>query len=422
MHGTIDELARKALAPDESADGRRAAIPGDRHERRQLFYFCPEISDASTLKRVQQFIDHGYGVTVFGFHRARYNTSYAPAWPYVALGRTVDGRYWHRLRALLGALPAIARHRRLLKRAAIFYARNLDQLVLALLARLLALSAAPIVYEVLDVPPFLTRRGLGSCLLRWIERLCLRRIDLLVLSSPGFHRNYYDAIQAYRGDWFLLENKLHPSIADSGAGPGGLPAPSNRQRGAPWIVAYFGLIRGRETFDLMTRLAERLKDRVVFRFRGALTTVDARHFAATLKRLPNMEFGGPYLPHQDLEALYRDVDFAWALDLEHTDHNSRWLMPCRFYEAGYFGVPCLAVRGFEVGTTIERHRIGFTFDAPFEEQMARFFETLTEADYERIRRRLCAVPSDMFVARDDTARLCALLDGFMERKVRLPRD
>ena len=399
----IDELAPEAFPPAARANGTTAAAA------RQLFYFCPEISDASTLKRVQQFIDHGYGVTVFGFHRTRYNTSYAPAWPYVALGLTVDGRYWHRLRALLGALPAIVRHRRLLKRASIFYARNLDQLVLALLARLLVLSAAPIVYEVLDVPPFLTRRGWGSRLLRWIERLCLRRIDLLVLSSPGFHRNYYDAIQAYRGNWFLLENKLHPSIVDSG----GSSAPRVRRKGAPWIVAYFGLIRGRETFDLMARLAERLKDRVIFRFRGALTTVDAAHFGATLRRLPNMEFGGPYLPHQDLPALYGDVDFAWALDLEHIDHNSRWLMPCRFYEAGYFGVPCLAVRRFEVGMAIEQHHIGFTFDAPLEEQMVRFFERLTESDYEHVRRRLRAVPSDMFVARDDAERLCAQLDEFM---------
>ncbi len=115
----------------------------------------------------------------------------------------------------------------------------------------------------------------------------------------------------------------------------------------PWVVGYFGLIRGEETFDLMTRLAKRLEGRVIFKFRGVLTTVDQARFDEALRRHPNIVYGGPYLPHQDLEEMYDEVDFAWALDLEHTDHNSRWLMPCRFYEAGYFGVPCLAVRGFE---------------------------------------------------------------------------
>jgi succinoglycan biosynthesis protein ExoL len=407
MFGTVDELLHDDV-PDRAA---ASAVSF----RKKLFYFCSEVSDATTLKRIQQFIDHGFDITVFGFRRTRYNTGYEPTWPYVPLGLTVDGRYWHRLRAMIGALPAILANRRRVKGAAVFYARNLDQLVLALFARLVALSRAPIVYEVLDIPPFLAGRSPGSMLLRWIERLCLHGVKLLVLSSPAFHRQYYAATQKYRGPWFLLENKLHPSIAAVDRPAADAPA---RERGRPWVVGYFGLIRGQGTFDLMTRLAERLKGRVVFRFRGALTTVDAATFHTAIARLPNMEFGGPYLPHQDLAALYRDVDFAWALDLEHTDHNSRWLMPCRFYESGYFGVPCLAVRSFEVGSVLERHRIGFTFERPLEDQLVHFFETLTVGDYEHIRARLRAVPREMFVASDDATRLCTLMEGLP----RSPRD
>ncbi|MGH8430166.1 MAG: glycosyltransferase, partial [Solimonas sp.] len=58
------------------------------------------------------------------------------------------------------------------------------------------------------------------------------------VSSPAFHRNYYAAIQKYHGAWFLLENKLHSSIA---------PRPPVRpaaEAGRPWVVGYFGLIRG----------------------------------------------------------------------------------------------------------------------------------------------------------------------------------
>jgi succinoglycan biosynthesis protein ExoL len=84
-------------------------------------------------------------------------------------------------------------------------------------------------------------------------------------------------------------------------------------------------------------------------------------------------------------------------------------MPCRFYEAGYYGVPCLAVHRFEVGNVIEKHRIGWTFDAPLEESLVRFFERLTEKDYEMIRARLAAVPSSMFVAAEDVAQLCEKL-------------
>jgi succinoglycan biosynthesis protein ExoL len=276
-----------------------------------------------------------------------------------------------------------------------------------LLARRLGGSRAPIVYEVLDIPPILMRSGLSAALIRWIERRCLKLVDLLALSSPAFHRNYYAAVQGHRGPWFLVENKLHPSIARFARPPARPPV----KRGRPWVVGYFGLIRGEQTFALMARLAERLQGKVEFVFRGALTTVDAANFQRTLERLPNMAFGGPYQPHTDLEGLYRAVDFAWALDLEHADHNSRWLMPCRFYEAGYFGVPCLAVRDFEIGSVVRKHGIGFTFEQPLEDRLVRFFEELTVADYDRIAGALSRMPDDMFVAGDDVARLCRLMDG-----------
>ena len=402
MHGSVD-IEDENVTVDRTSDSMNH-VRVMNADGRELLFFCPDITDASTLKRVQQFADHGYRVTVFGFRRHRYNSSYQPTWPHVPLGLTSDGRYGQRLGALLRAIPTIIAHRQQLKRASVYYARNIDQLVLAMLARLISFSRAPLTYEVLDIPPILIRNGWASRLIRAVERLCLRNTRLLVLSSPGFHRAFYDAIQRYHGEWFLLENKLHPSISRRAA------APLRNDRGRrPWIVGYFGLIRGEETFDLMTHLAERLRGRVIFKFRGVLTTVDQVRFDEALRRHPNIVYGGPYLPHEDLEDMYDEADFAWALDLEHTDHNSRWLMPCRFYEAGYFGVPCLAVRGFEVGSVLEQHEIGWTFDMPLEDSLVRFFEALTPDEYDRVRGRLGASPSSMFVAGDDVRQLCGRL-------------
>jgi succinoglycan biosynthesis protein ExoL len=400
MHGSAE------LRTDDLADGEgeTTSVRTNAATGHELVFFCPDVTDASTLKRVQQFVDHGYRVTVFGFRRRRYNSAYQPTWPCVPLGFTSDGRYGQRLSALLRAIPTILAHRHQLRRASAYYARNVDQLVLAMLARLISFSRAPLTYEVLDIPPILIRGGMASRLIRAVERLCLRHTRLLVLSSPGFYRSFYDAIQHYRGEWFLLENKLHPSISRRTV------AHDRRSGGSrPWEVGYFGLIRGEATFELMTRLAERLAGRVNFKFRGVLTTVDQSRFDEALKRHANIEYGGPYLPHQDLEGMYREVDFAWALDLEHTDHNSRWLMPCRFYEAGFFGVPCLAVHGFEVGSMLERHRIGWTFDQPLEDTLVRFFETLTAAEYDDVRARLGLAPPSMFVASDDVRQLCRRL-------------
>jgi len=61
---------------------------------------------------------------------------------------------------------------------------------------------------------------------------------------------------------------------------------------------------------------------------------------------------------------------------------------------------------------LEQHGIGFTFEQPLEDRLVKFFETLTVSNYERICSRLARMPDETFVAGDDVAKLCRLIDGF----------
>jgi succinoglycan biosynthesis protein ExoL len=378
---------------------------------RQLVYLTPDISDTSTIKRAEEFIGQGYAVTVVGFRRDRYNGDYDPPWPHVLLGHTADGKYGQRAWAMLAALRALTAKRSWLRHTAILYCRNIDQLVLAVLARALFCRDALLAYEMLDIQPIQVGHGPISLALRAIERFCLRRVRVVVVSSPAFMRDYFLPVQHYRKEWFLLENKVHPSARSLDRG-----APTGRRRrargdaGYKWVVGYFGLIRGRQTVDLMTRLAARLRGTVLFKFRGVLTTVDHDYFATALASNENMVYEGDYVNPRDLGQIYGEVDLAWALDLEHIDHNSRWLLPCRFYEAGLYGVPCLAIRDFEIGRLIDRLNVGWTFAEPLEDALVRFFENLTPDDHARKRQRLLAMPRSAFVADDDVAALCEIFE------------
>lgn len=372
-----------------------------------LAFFAPDITEISTIKRVEAFIDNDMRPLVLSFRRERCNRGYAPRWPHVALGLTHDGRHWHRMIALAAAVPALVRQRSRLGTAPVFYARNLDLLILALLARRLFNRDAVVVYEVLDIQPAFLKPRLGAALLRAIERWCLKRVALLVLSSPGFLRNYYVARQNYRGGWFLQENKLHRSALDF------LPRDAAARVGDPsaphWSIGYCGLIRGEATMRLVQRLADRLGAKVRFRFHGVFTTVSEATFRALFEGRRNVVYAGEYAHPRDLATVYDGVDFAWAIDLEDAEHNSRWLLPNRFYEAGICGVPCLAVAGFELGLLLDRLGVGWSFEAPLEDTLVRFFETVDAADYEARRRRLAAMPSSSFVAGEEFATLCATL-------------
>ena len=387
-----------------------------------VLLLVPDIGETSSIKRAEQFLARGLAVTMLGFRRERYHRAFQPPWPFISLGHTHDGRYGHRAAALLRALRIVAAQPRRFADVSVIYARNIDQLLLALMLRALIRRRVPIVYEVLDIPAIFVGRGIAARLLRRIERLGLTRVDLLVVSSPAFHSRYFASMQRYAGDWLLIENKLHrpPLYAVARTGNpskyyfDGTP---DRDRGSPranrytWRVGYFGLIRGEATFDLMCRLAERFADTVEFHFRGVLTTVGEERFRAALARHPHMIFAGDYENPRALAEIYGAVDFAWAIDLEHADHNSRWLLPCRFYEAGYFGVPCLAVRGFAFGDLVDSLGAGWSFAEPLEEQLAAFFASVTPEEVAAKRRRLRELPRETFIAGAEIDALCGRYGG-----------
>ena len=105
--------------------------------RRVVIYFAPDHTEVSTITRARGFLEHGFEIAVFAFRRGRYNPHFEAPWPEIELGRTCDGRYLHRLLKLMPALVVLWNNRVRVRRASVLYARNLDQLVLAVMARLL---------------------------------------------------------------------------------------------------------------------------------------------------------------------------------------------------------------------------------------------------------------------------------------------
>jgi succinoglycan biosynthesis protein ExoL len=103
------------------------------------------------------------------------------------------------------------------------------------------------------------------------------------------------------------------------------------------------------------------------------------------------------------------VHFVWAIDLEHIEGNSRWLMPCRFYEAGYFGVPCLAAEDFEIGRTVEELQCGWTFGSPYEPALVEFLSTVTCQQYASKRQRLLELPGSTYIAATAADGLASIL-------------
>ncbi|MBC8126731.1 MAG: glucosyl transferase [Gloeobacteraceae cyanobacterium ES-bin-144] len=373
----------------------------------RIAFFAHERGDARVVKRITALGDHGWGVVGFTFHREREKADVPPTWRNIHLGTTYNRRYVQRVCALFGSVGVLWKQRETLGECGVIYVINTDNALLALLGKFLAGSSAPLVLELADIQPMMTGGGMVSKIARMIERFVLRRTELLVTTSPGFVREYFQPVQKYRGEIFLLENKVYPSAMLPQAVSGEEPVAG----GKPWVVGCFGAFRCRRSLQLMRELAIRLDGGVRFVLRGYPAGTLAVDFEELIGNSPNVTFGGAYKYPDDLAEMYRGIDFNWAFDESDPSGNSAWLLPNRIYEGGCFGVPAIAGKVTETGRWIEDNALGWTFDEPLEETLAAFFESLETESWQAVRQSCMNHPREKFVGDGDYAMLADRLRG-----------
>ncbi len=367
----------------------------------QIAFFAHERGDARVVKRIAALGDQGWKVLGFTFHRVREKADVPPAWENIHLGTTYNRRYLQRLWAFVRCIGVLWKERGRLGQCDVIYVVNTDNARLALLGRWFAGRRVPMVLELADVQPAMLGNGAKAKVFRAIERFVLRRISLLVTTSPGFVREYFQPIQHHEGGIFLLENKVYPSAGLPAANPAADPVSA----GKPWVVGCFGAFRCRRSLMLMRALTEKLPGRIRFLLRGYPAGTITDEFHGLLEGVPGISFEGPYQYPGDLAGLYGSIDFNWAFDESDPNGNSAWLLPNRIYEGGCFSVPAIAAKETETGRWIDSRQAGWTFAEPLEETLAAFFESLDPAAWHPVRSCCASRPREEFTGDADYANL-----------------
>lgn len=364
---------------------------------KRIAFFAHERGDARIVKRISALRDHGWEVNGFTFHRDRGKPEVVPFWQDVDLGTTYNRRYFQRLWALAKAVTLLWRHNDRLADCDVIYAVNTDNALLALVGRLFSGRKIPLVLELADIQPAMTGAGFASRGLRAVERWVLARSCLLVTTSPGFVRNYFQPVQHHEGPIFLLENKVYPS--------GSLTRTGQEKQlihnGHPWVIGCFGALRCRRSLEIMRKLAERLPGKVRFVLRGYAAGTIADEFRQLIEGVEGIEFGGPYRYPEDLAEMYDAVDFNWCFDESDPTGNSAWLLPNRIYEGGCFQVPALGAKGTETGTWIAINGCGWEIEEPLVDHLERFFSNLDLEEWQGTAERYADIPESRFRGESD---------------------
>ncbi len=370
----------------------------------ELVFFGHDAHDPAVQRRIAAFAHAGARVRAFTMRRG---PAFAPPWDNIDLGETRDAGFVQRLGALWRARPVLQAHREALRAADVLYARNLDMLMLARWAKRMSGSSARLVYECLDVHRFMTRTDALGAAMRATERSLLAATSLVVVSSPAFVREYFDKAHPGLARTLLIENRL-PWGFDYG------PRPSAARAGEGTIrIGWFGNLRCRRSLALLLALARRFPERVAVSLRGAPARAEFEDFEGQAAGRPNVSFGGRYAWPNDLASIYADVDLVWAGDFHDPGANSKWLLPNRLYEGGYYAAPPLAPADSETGRWIEARGFGLTLAEPLEETLPALVAGLDRTRIAAARQRLLAAPDSVFLQpRDEMA---AVLAAAMER-------
>ena len=360
----------------------------------KIAYFVHDLADPAVAKRVRMLRAGGAEVALFGFRRSEALPAIEGLETLVDLGRTHDAQFGQRMAKLAAQAPRAAGWGAILRRADVVMARNLEMLLLASLARALHRPSAGLVYECLDVHRLMLSDGLPGRLLRGLERGLMRRADRLIVSSPAFLTAYFEPRQGLGGKLRvpveLVENKLFEPR------PPGPTEPPPRPAGPPWRIGWYGAIRCRRSLDMLTELASRRPDLVQVSIRGKPSYTEFADFDGQVAETPGVSFGGPYTA-ADLERLYADVHFSWAVDYFEAGANSNWLLPNRIYEGGRYGAVPLALREVETGRWLARRGLGVLMQDPASE-LEPFLESLDPARFGALEAASRAAPVEAFVA------------------------
>lgn len=341
---------------------------------RNIVVFGFDVAEISQIRRIRAMSALGHHVHSFTMRRDNMNQDFQPEWPNTHLFMTENENLPKRAAVVLKSIVKMIGHRAKIKEADAIFARNLDMLAIAWAARVLAgAQSTPLVYECLDINGSLCRPGKKGDLMRAAERFLLRRIQMLVVSSPGFIREFFAPTQGYTGPTALWENKLAAGSRLPERPQTRAPISQDRRIRIGWV----GTIRCETSLKILMSVAAQLRDRVEIVIHGIVHHHAIDGFDDQIAAHDNIHYSGGYAYPDDLARIYQDCDVVWAQDLWQRGNNSDWLLPNRIYEASWAGCPSIAVAATETGRRIEEDGLGWVVAEPTADALTALITSLT---------------------------------------------
>lgn len=327
---------------------------------RRIVFVLDAIQDTHALKRVEELVDSGFAVKVYGFNRQNCPIPTNPKFDICVLGEFPSGgKYLSRLPVLCRGLHRV---RRECDRQDLYYYFGLNAAFVGSLV-----VSGEYIYEECDLTHAYFNRKFVFDLLERIDKRLIRKSKLTVLTSDGFRELHFG--RQTPANIEIVPNRLNPACMDR-------YLPLAKKKSDRLRIGFVGVIRSRQIYNFAKVFAALSPDHE-FHLWGIFSPSYSQQEIDALLETPNIHYHGRFRNPDDLATIYSQIDVTMAT-YDTTQINPQYAEPNKLYEAIFYETPIIVSHNSFLADKVERLGVGFSVDALNDEDIRRLTASISE--------------------------------------------
>lgn len=360
---------------------------------KKIVFILGSISQPRCIKRIQSFLNAGYGVEVYGFDRNIYRQNAAiEGVNFHILNEQKDGsNYLLKTIQFHKGIQSIIKKEN--KNECIFYSFGFAITLFMLLNRVLY------IYEISDILYGYKKYVGFQWLFKIIDKILIKKSLLTVMTSEGFLNYLYKNERTH--DIIIQPNRLTANFLK-------ISRPSIKQINSNKLVfSYVGAIRYPNTVFRFAKIIGKSYPNFQFHFYGE------SYLSGQAKKISdeyeNVFYHGAFKNPEDLEKIYQNIDILVACyDTEGL--NERIAEPNKLYESLYFKKPIIVSKGIFLEKQVMKYKSGFSIDATSDKNIYNFLNELRIEKLKEIQNNISSVNLEDIID-DNSQRIISYLNN-----------
>lgn len=341
---------------------------------KKIIFILSAIDAVYAIKRVNEFIENGYIVEVYGFNRENEPSKYLEVKYNYKFNINVIGSFTNDV-SYIKRLPIIIKGlKKVIKRVSLNDVVYVFGLNLAVFMRFC--PNITYIYEEADLTYTYFNNKFVRNIFKKIDRSVILNSLETVLTSDGFidylFDNKYNRIPP---NISIIPNKLSPEVSN-------FVVKTSKQLNINKIrFGFVGGIRFISIYNFVKVIAERFPNHEVLLY-GIFSHSLKNKFEKLIENNSNIKYMGRFKNPDDLLEIYSNIDISIGT-YDVTSDNVKFAEPNKLYESIYFGVPIIVSSGTFLNKKVSQLGIGYGINALHEDSIYSFINAINKEQIDK---------------------------------------